>query len=108
MVLKTGTRIKDRRLDNAADLRKCLAFDAVTAVHVLTVLVRPETPATKVFQEEDLDLLSTLLEAQGHRNVVRSGTARHQGGSHRHRAPCRLSSLAEAAAPGNEKGLAGS
>ena len=32
--LKTGTRIKDRRLDSADDLRKCLAFDAVTAVHV--------------------------------------------------------------------------
>ena len=32
--IKTGTRIKDRRLDSADDLRKCLAFDAVTAVHV--------------------------------------------------------------------------
>ncbi len=40
--LKTETRIKDRRLDEADDLRKCLAFDAVTAVHVadLTVLAR--------------------------------------------------------------------
>ena len=73
--LKTGTRIKDRRLDSADDLRKCLAFDAVTAVHVadLTVLARerPETPATEVFPEEDVDLLHTLLESQGHRNVVR-------------------------------------
>ena len=73
--LKTGTRIKDRRLDSADDLRKCLAFDAVTAVHVadLTVLARerPETPATEVFPQEDVDLLHTLLEAQGHRNVVR-------------------------------------
>ena len=32
--LKSGTRIKDRRLNDADDLRKCLAFDAVTAVHV--------------------------------------------------------------------------
>ena len=32
--LKSGTRIKDRRLNDAEDLRKCLAFDAVTAVHV--------------------------------------------------------------------------
>ena len=74
--LKTGTRIKDRRLDSADDLRKCLAFDAVTAVHVadLTVLARerPETPATEVFPEEDIDLLHTLLEAQGHRNVERA------------------------------------
>ena len=73
--LKTGTRIKDRRLDSADDLRKCLAFDAVTAVHVadLTVLARerPETPATEVFPEEDVDLLHTLLESQGHREVVR-------------------------------------
>ncbi|MCY4431026.1 MAG: IS4 family transposase [Rhodospirillales bacterium] len=73
--LKTGIRIKDRRLDSADDLRKCLAFDAVTAVHVadLTVLARerPETPATEVFPEEDIDLLHTMLESQGHRDVVR-------------------------------------
>ena len=39
----------------------------------LTVLARerPETPATEVFPQEDVDLLHTLLEAQGHRNVVR-------------------------------------
>ena len=73
--LKTGTRIKDRRLDSADDLRKCLAFDAVTAVHVadITVLARerPETPATEAFPEEDVDLLHTVLESQGHRDVVR-------------------------------------
>ena len=73
--LKTGTRIKDRRLDSADDLRKCLAFDAVTAVHVadITVLARerPETPATEAFPEEDVDLLHTMLESQGHRDVVR-------------------------------------
>ena len=33
-VLKTGTRIEDRRLDDAEDLRKCLAFDAITASRV--------------------------------------------------------------------------
>ena len=73
--LKTGTRIKDRRLDHADDLRKCIAFDAITACHVadLTILAqeRPETPATEVFPEEDIDLLQTMLEAQGHRNVRR-------------------------------------
>jgi len=73
--LKTGTRIKDRRLDRADDLRKCLAFDAITAVHVadLTVLARerPETPATEVFPEEDVGLLHTMLESQGHRDVAR-------------------------------------
>ena len=73
--LKTGTKIKSRRLDQADDLRKCLAFDAITACHVadVTILARehPELPATEVFPAEDIDLLHTLLAAQGHRNVVR-------------------------------------
>ena len=72
---RSGTRIKDRRLDAADDLRKRLAFDAVTACHVadLTMLARerPETPATGVCPEGDVDLLHTLLEAQGHRGVER-------------------------------------
>ena len=37
--LKTGARIKDRRLHTADDLRKCLTFDAVTAVIDLGRLV---------------------------------------------------------------------
>ncbi len=78
--LKTGTRIKDRRLDRADDLKTCLAFDAVTAVHVadLTVLARerPLTPASEVFAEEDIDLLRTLLESQGHREVRAMGDVR--------------------------------
>ncbi len=78
--LKTGTRIKDRRLDRADDLKTCLAFDAVTAVHVadLTVLARerPLTPASEVFAEEDIDLLGTLLESQGHREVRAMGDVR--------------------------------
>ena len=35
--VKTGTRIKDRRLNAADDLRRCLAFDAVTACTVMSV-----------------------------------------------------------------------
>ena len=35
--LKVGTRIEDRRLDEADDLRKCLAFDAITACRVMTI-----------------------------------------------------------------------
>ncbi len=31
---KTGTRIEDRHLDQAADPEKCLAFDAITAFRV--------------------------------------------------------------------------
>ena len=74
--LKTGTRIKDRRLNHADDLRKCIAFDAITACHVadLTVLAqeRPDTPASEIFPVEDVDLLHTLLEAQGHPDVQRA------------------------------------
>ena len=47
--LKTGTRIEDRQLDEADDLRKCLAFDAITAFRVwdLALLARekPNDPA---------------------------------------------------------------
>ncbi len=56
-------------------LRKCLAFDAVTACHVADITMRarerPETPATEVCPERDIHLLHTLLEAQGHRGVER-------------------------------------
>ncbi len=36
-VLKSGARIQDRRLRTAAALRKCLAFDAVTAWQVCSL-----------------------------------------------------------------------
>ena len=71
--LKTGTRIKDRRLSHADDLCSCLAFDAVTACHVadITILARerPETPATEILPLEDIDLLGAMLEEQGHRDA---------------------------------------
>ena len=50
-VLKTGTRIEDRRLDDAEDLRKCLAFDAVTAWRVFDLdraaRETPDRPPTR-------------------------------------------------------------
>ncbi len=71
--LKSGTRITDRRLDAADDLRKCLAFDAVTACHVADITMRarerPETPATDIYPERDVRLLLTLLAFQGHREI---------------------------------------
>ena len=49
--LKNGTRIKDRRLDHADDLKKCLAFDAITAFRVwdlaLLARERPDDPARR-------------------------------------------------------------
>jgi len=54
---RSGTRIRDRR-PGAADL-------------TMLARERPETPATEVCPEGDIDLLHTLLEAQGHRGVER-------------------------------------
>ena len=60
-VLKTGTRVKDRQLDDAEDLRKCLTFDAITACHVhdLNFMARtvPDTPASQVVGQEAIDCL---------------------------------------------------
>ncbi len=71
----SGTRIRAGGFDAADDLKKRPAFDAVTAARVsdLTALARerPETPATEDFPEGDIDLLHTMLESQGHRDVVR-------------------------------------
>ena len=71
--LKNGTRIKDRRLSDADDLSKCLAFDAITACRVadLAVLARehPGTPATEVLPFEYIDTLYRLLVWQGHRDI---------------------------------------
>ena len=59
--LKTGTRVKDRQLDDAEDLRKCLAFDAITACHVhdLNFMARtaPDTPASQVVGKDAIDCL---------------------------------------------------
>ncbi len=67
--LKTGTRIKDRRLDHADDLRKCLVFDAITACHVFDLermaRDKPDTPAGEVVSQEEIDDLYALLKAQG-------------------------------------------
>ena len=78
--LKSGTRIRDRRLDHAGDPGKCLAFDAITAMHVadLTVMARerPGTPAGEMFPEEDIELLHTMPESRGHRHAGRMTAGR--------------------------------
>ena len=70
-VLKTGTRIEDRGLDHADDLRKCLAFDAVTAVRVFDLerLARdnPRMPAIEALERLEIITLYLLLER---RNMV--------------------------------------
>ena len=68
-VLKTGTRVADRQLDDADDLRKCLAFDAITACHVhdLTFMARtrPDTPADKVVEQDEIECLYNHLQILG-------------------------------------------
>ena len=62
--LKVGTRIEDRRLNEADDLRKCLAYDSITAFRVwdLSLLARdrPNDPANRHVTEEDIRALCAL------------------------------------------------
>ena len=64
-ILKTGTRVEDRRLDDADDLRKCLAFDGVTAWRVMDLerLARdkPLMPARERFTAHEIDVLYVWL-----------------------------------------------
>ncbi len=60
--LKVGTRIEDRRFDQDDDLRTCLAFDVITACHVMTVerLARsaPDTPASSIVHRDEITVLN--------------------------------------------------
>lgn len=71
-VLKTGTRIKDRLVRHAFSLRKCLAFDAITAVRVFDLerLARdkPRMLAAEALSEFEINVLYILL---AHRNIIR-------------------------------------
>ena len=67
--LKVGTRVEDRRLDEADDLKKCLAFDAITAFRVwdLSLLARerPDDPAERHVTREDITALCALAAHHG-------------------------------------------
>ncbi len=67
--LKVGTRIEDRHLDEADDLRKCLAFDAITAFRVwdLSLLARekPDDPAGRHVTRQDVTALCALAAHHG-------------------------------------------
>ena len=67
--LKAGTRIEDRRLDEADDLHKCLAFDAITAFRVwdlaLLARERPNDPASRHVTEDDIQALCALAFHHG-------------------------------------------
>ena len=72
-ILKVGARVEDRKLDHADDLRKCLAFDAVTAWRVMDLERRardtPDMPALKMFSEHEIKVLYVWLK---HRRVIRA------------------------------------
>ena len=72
-ILKVGTRVEDRKLDHADDLRKCLAFDAVTAWRVMDLERRardtPERPALEWFSEHEINVLYIWLR---HRRIIRA------------------------------------
>ena len=67
--LKVGTRVEDRRLDEADDLCKCLAFDAITAFRVwdlcLLARERPNDPASRHVTEDDIEALCALASHHG-------------------------------------------
>ena len=66
--LKAGTRIEDRRLENAQALGKCLVFDAITAWRVLSLeryaRDAPQTPTAEVFTSDDLAVIAEVTEAE--------------------------------------------
>ncbi len=69
--LKTGTRIRDRRLDAADDLRRCLAMGAMTACTVMSVgrlaPSAPETPARTVVHLDGIHVLAVHMAKPNHR-----------------------------------------
>ena len=64
--LKSGSRIEDRRLDHVDELRKCLAFDAITAWRVFDLGRQaredPMLPAAKALAPEEIETLDMLLK----------------------------------------------
>lgn len=69
--LKVGTRIRDRRLNAADDLRRCLAFDAITACTVMSIerLARsaPDMPARTVVHPDGIHVPAIHMAKPSHR-----------------------------------------
>ena len=64
-LLKTRTRIEDRRLREADVLVKCLAFDAITAWRVFALdryaRVAPDTPVGEVMTEDEQEVIEDVV-----------------------------------------------
>ena len=67
--LKSGCKVEERKPDHADDLRKCLAFDVITACHVFDLArsarEHPEQPSSAVASQDEIDTLRLLLEEIG-------------------------------------------
>ena len=65
-VLKSGMRIEDRQLRTADSLRRCLAFDAVSAWRVFEVQRyardAPGTPAREVLSEIEMEVIEDFVQ----------------------------------------------
>ena len=107
-VLKTGTRVEDRRLDHADDLRKCLAFDAITACPCLRSRTHgprqtghPRQPGRRRRRHRH-----PLRQADGIRHPSRTSATRKTPGhphlGHRHRKARRLPPKKKPAAAGKQ------
>ena len=68
-VLKSGTRIEDRRLREADALIKCLAFDAISAWRVFSLdryaRDAPGTPADEVLSADERQVIGAVVQAEG-------------------------------------------
>ena len=67
-LLKSGTRIVDRRLRDAQALGKCLTFDAITAWRVFSperyARDAPGTPAEEVLTADEMTVIEQVAEAE--------------------------------------------
>ena len=67
-LLKSGTRIEDRRLQTATALQKCLVFDAITAWRVFSLdryaRDRPDTPADQVLTATEREVIARVVQAE--------------------------------------------
>ena len=67
-LLKSGTRIEDRRLRDAQALGKCLVFDAITAWRVFSLdryaRDAPDTPAEEVLTADEMAVIEAVTEAE--------------------------------------------
>ena len=77
-LLKSGTRIEDRRLRDAEALEKCLVLDAITAWRVFSLdrLARdaPDTPAEEELTEPEREVIEAVVRSERLRPPGERGT----------------------------------